>query len=72
MGELVGQGEVLLNGEALHKVRPLEDNAQGLAAPGVEFPVRGRPQILSCHLQGAGLGFEHAAKQMEQGGFARA
>ena len=72
LGELVGQGEVLLNGQALHKVRALEDHAQGLSTPIVDFPVRGRTQILPRHIQDAGLGLEHATQQVKQGGFARA
>ena len=72
MRQLVGQGQIFFDGQAVHEVGLLEDNAQGLPAPIVQVTVgRGR-QVFPCHMHLARRRTQHAAKQMEQGGFARA
>ena len=72
LGQLMGQGQVFFERQALHKVGALKNDAQLLATPHVQVSVGGGAQIASGHFDRAGLGTEHAAQHVQQGGLARA
>ena len=69
VGELVRKRKVLLHGQTLDKMWPLEHDAQFLAPPRVQLAIGRCIEGAIGHADGACIGPKQAAEQVQQGGF---